>query len=80
MDCSCFNAKDATFILPPFQSIAPQQDVSQASVPEQEENELHDIQMYHLTHGNADVDIIRNWCVVVHVVSRHYSRHRPGLS
>lgn len=45
MDCSCFNAKDATFILAPFQSIAPQQYVSQASVPQQEENELHDIQI-----------------------------------
>lgn len=45
MDCSCFNAKDHTFILAPFQSIAPQQYVSQASVPQQEENELHDIQI-----------------------------------
>lgn len=33
MDCSCFNARDATFILPPLQSIAPEQDVSQACVP-----------------------------------------------
>lgn len=66
MDSSSFNAKDATFILPPLQPIAPQQDVSQASVPEQEENELHDIQMYPLTHGNADIDIIGKWCVVVY--------------
>lgn len=52
--------------LSPLQSIALQQDVSQAYVPDQEENELHDIQMYPLTHGNADVDIIGKWCVVVY--------------
>ena len=51
--------------LSPLQSIALQQDVSQAYVPDQEENELHDTQMYPLTHGNADVDIIGKWCVVV---------------
>lgn len=52
--------------LSPLQSIALQQDVSKAYVPDQEENELHDIQMYPLTHGNADVDIIGKWCVVVY--------------
>lgn len=52
--------------LSPLQSIALQQDVSQAYVPDQEENELHDIQMYRLTHGNADVDIIGKWCSVAY--------------
>lgn len=59
-DCSCFNANDATLILPPLQSIGPLQDVSLASALEQEENELHDIQMYPRTHSNADVDVLES--------------------